>query len=275
MTFHSETRTRPQQFQQRGEIACYHARPGLRIVGAFMACLALLAVSPSALADTHYVSKTGLHAPPCTCWADASSTIQGAIDVTTDGDTVLVGLGTYTGLGNHDIDYGGRRIAVTAVNGAYSTTIDCQGGAAEPHRGFRFHTGEDGGSVLTGFQIRGGYAPFDVRDNRSFGGAIVCDSGASPTIAECLFVGNFAGDMGGAIALVASSCALVRDCAFVDNHCHNIYSGPEGGLGGAIVCFDAAPLSVRSGISSRGDCRSPNRDGFGHPVQTSAHLSMI
>jgi len=48
-----------------------------------------------ALADTHYVSKTGSHTYPYTSWATAADSIQKGINAISYGDTVRVGAGTY------------------------------------------------------------------------------------------------------------------------------------------------------------------------------------
>ena len=80
------------------------------------------------------------------------STIQQAIDVAQTGDTVLVYDGIYTGDGNKNLDFKGKRITVTSLNGPASTIIDCEGSG----RAFYFHSGETPASVLNGFTIRNG-----------------------------------------------------------------------------------------------------------------------
>ena len=52
------------------------------------------------------------------------TTIQEAIDAASNGDEVIVGDGTYV----ENINFNGKEITVTSVNGAASTTID--GGAS-------------------------------------------------------------------------------------------------------------------------------------------------
>ncbi len=49
-------------------------------------------------------------------------TIEEAIDVSVDGDIVLVADGVYVGAGNRDMDFGGRAIRVRSANDAISTT---------------------------------------------------------------------------------------------------------------------------------------------------------
>ena len=58
------------------------------------ACLGL--AFPAGAGDTHYVSLNGTNNSPYTNgWANASTNIQWAINVATNGDTVLVSNGTY------------------------------------------------------------------------------------------------------------------------------------------------------------------------------------
>jgi len=108
-------------------------------------------------------------------------TIQAGIDAASNGDTVLVANGTYTGTGNRDIDFNGKAITVKSENGADYCIINCQGTEADPHRGFKFHSGEGNGSVLQGFTIRNGYADGpDFWEDRH-GGGIFCED-CSPVI---------------------------------------------------------------------------------------------
>ena len=51
--------------------------------------------------------------------------IQIAIDTAVDGDTVLVDKGTYTGVGNKNLNYKGKAITVKSEIGPDSTIIDC------------------------------------------------------------------------------------------------------------------------------------------------------
>ena len=118
-------------------------------------------------------------------------TIQAAIDASIDGDVVTVADGVYTGTGNRDVDFLGKAITVRAENGPANCIIDCQGSPESRHRGFRFHTYEIAASVLDGFTIQNGYAPFEGACQYS-GGGIVCRDNANPTIRNCLVRWNTA-----------------------------------------------------------------------------------
>lgn len=84
------------------------------------------------------------------------ATIQHGIDVSIDGDTVLVGPGIYEGIGNKNIDFGGRNIAVIGSGGRDSTTIDCAADSVKQSAGFIFLHGEDSTALVRGFTIING-----------------------------------------------------------------------------------------------------------------------
>ena len=76
------------------------------------------------------------------------ATIQAGIDAASEGDTVLVAPGTYTGTGSGDrMNLHGVDMVVMSEMGALDTIVDCEGVG----RGFRASSGEDSTSVIRGF----------------------------------------------------------------------------------------------------------------------------
>jgi len=120
--------------------------------------------------------------------------IAEAIAAAADGMLVVVLDGTYTGLGNRDLSFNGKKIEVRSQNGPSRCVIDC-GGAG---RAFIFDSGESSDSVLRGLTITGGSA--------GKGGGVYCN-GASPIIRNNVIAGNSA-QLGGGIALENSSAQI-------------------------------------------------------------------
>ena len=156
----------------------------------------------------------------------AFATIQKAIDTAFNGDTVIVADGTYTGPGNRDIDFNGKAITVRSTdpndpNIVAATIIDCNGTKDEPHRGFIFHSEEDGNSVLAGLTITNGYA--------NLGGGIYCYA-ASPSIRKCTIWHNSAayssGEYGHGAGIYCHSGSLqISNCIISHNSGDFIFAG--------------------------------------------------
>jgi parallel beta-helix repeat protein/predicted outer membrane repeat protein len=156
---------------------------------------------------------------------DEYPTIQAAINAAPDGGTVIVAPGTYTGYGNRDLDFHGKAITVRSAdpnnpNIVAATIIDCNGTGQDEHRGFYFHNGEDGNSILEGITITNG--------NADEGGAIFCDS-SGPTISKCKITGNSA-EMGAGIFGYHSN-PNITNCTISGN---SIW-----GEGGGIWCYES------------------------------------
>jgi len=154
-----------------------------------------LSLLSSAIIATVPVSAAVIHVP------NDAATIQAGIDLSVDGDVVLVAGGTWVGAGNRDLDFGGRAITVRSINGPAGCIIHCLSFIAD-YRGFWFHNGESAESVLRGFTITSG--------SGASGAGIRC-SGASPTIIDCVITNCIAQSYGGGIYGENSSPRLI-DC---------------------------------------------------------------
>ncbi len=128
-----------------------------------IALLAASAVLPLAcpsclLAGTYRVSASGSNTPPYDTWEKASHTIQVAIDSCVNGDTVLVGPGTYSPASGeqfpvHIIHAGVEEkggLTICGVSGRSTTIVDAQGTGAV----FRLEYVSLG---ITGLTIKGGF----------------------------------------------------------------------------------------------------------------------
>jgi streptogramin lyase len=188
----------------------------------------------------HYVSLTGAHIPPFASWLNAATTIQAAVNAATDGDTVLVGAGTFDLASTIRVTNG---IALRGVNGAAQTTVD--GGGTK-----RCLVMSNRQAVAEGFTIqRGSASPENhgggvliasgggvlrncvVRDCRAYDGAgIGC--GTNSVVEDCLIYSNRADAVGGGIS--CWSGGVVRRCRIEGNAAPGYRGGGVEALGALV-----------------------------------------
>ncbi|HET9791867.1 MAG TPA: choice-of-anchor D domain-containing protein, partial [Candidatus Angelobacter sp.] len=143
-------------------------------------------------------------------------TIQAAINAAGNGDTVLVSNGIY----KENINFNGKAITVSSVNGPAVTTID----GGKLNTVVLFVTGETSASVLNGFTITNGSAGFQTPN---FGeGAGIAVENASPTITNNIITAN-AGCNGIGIG-IGFAAPLIQG----NTISNNVQSGCSGGIGG-------------------------------------------
>ncbi|MBN1795583.1 MAG: right-handed parallel beta-helix repeat-containing protein [Sedimentisphaerales bacterium] len=180
-------------------------------------------------------------------------TIQAAIDAINDGDEIVLLPGVYTGDGNRDIDFLGKKITVRSTdpndpNIVASTVIEGKNNRYDPHRGFLFNSDESFTSVLSGITIRN----FNYLQNGE-GGAILCE-GASPWIEKCHIENNAAAY--GAIALIDSN-AVISKC-----YVHNNYSAGCGS-GAAGIFISGGNVLVENSVITQNKARDRYGGGIG------------
>jgi azurin len=117
------------------------------------------------------------------------STIQGAIDASSDGDTILVSKGAYF----ENLNYNGKNVAVmsryfSTKDRSYITGTEINGSGNG--RVVSFENGESSDAILYGFIIRNGFA--------SEGGGIRM-VGSTPTLRHLIIEDNEAEERGGGI----------------------------------------------------------------------------
>ena len=174
------------------------------------ALLILIAIS-SAGASTYTVHPNGSGDFP---------TIQEALDEIVTGDVILLGDGTFTGPGNRNLNTLNTDVTIRSISDDPGLCIiDCQGSSGTPYYGIEFDN-QTSTTVLRGITITGGYSAVQ-------GGAVIITD-ASPQILNCMFIGNYAYNFGGAVHCSNPSTPYFQDCLF-DGNIADYY-----GQGGAV-----------------------------------------
>lgn len=185
-------------------------------VGVFACVCALLTLAPAHATD-YYVTLTGDDANPGLTLDTAKRTIQAGLDAASEGDTVLVADGTYSGPGNYDLTFRGKNLTLRSLSDVSSwCIIDCR----SQGRAFLFVNGEKS-ALVRGFTIKRGQNYFEENNPHASSGGAVLVVGTSVSFFDCSFRDNDASrdsarNFGGAIFADAATLTLER-CHFDNN----------------------------------------------------------
>ncbi|MFH2050323.1 MAG: right-handed parallel beta-helix repeat-containing protein [bacterium] len=155
------------------------------------------------------------------------NTIQEALNIASQGDTILLAPGIYVGDGNRNLLPGGKGVVIKGSGGAENTIIDCQGTEENPQRAIKVVVPLDTILSLDGITIQYGFF-------EEGGGAVYCSD--SPLyIKNCIFRKNTA-RWGGALHLVNSE-SVIENCIFDSNY--TFYDGAAiYGLGNGSLVYN-------------------------------------
>ncbi len=147
------------------------------------------------------------------------NTIQRAIDFGISGMTINVADGVYSGEGNENLDFDGKAIILTSVNGRWNTIIKA---STENSQGFIFFAGETNLTVVKGFTISGFKLAIETAIDSSpkFENCLIrgsniaaeCLDNSSPIFTGCSIVENDEGLVG-----FGASIVTIIDCDFINN----------------------------------------------------------
>jgi len=182
---------------------------------------AALAVVNSYASSTYYVDANGTNPiSPYTAWATAATNIQDAVDVSTNGDLVLVKNGVYATGGRVTSGSLTNRVAINkaitvlSVNGPAATII-------QGHQTAGTITGADAvrcvfltnSAVLSGFTLTNGATVVTGSNPKvdTVGGGVYCLT-TSSVISNCVLTGNTAYFWGGGAVY-----GLLRNCVVQGN----------------------------------------------------------
>jgi len=155
--------------------------------------------------------------------------IAAAIDDAIHGDTVLVKPGSYSGVGNRDIDFDGKAITVRSEGGAEVTIIDCENSGY----GFYIEDNETAEARLEGFTIchafHGAIKVYSSSPPRKANGLTTSKAFIDPlydpnyadvVISNCAIVAN----LDGGIYFDGHDNVTITNCIIARNGAEGVYS---------------------------------------------------
>jgi Immunoglobulin domain len=175
-------------------------------------CCAFMLFGGGGFAAVYYVdANNATPAPPYASWATAATNIQDAVDVSADGDEIVVTNGVYVNGGRAARGFTVNRVAVDravsvrSVNGPQVTIIKGQ-----PATRCAYLTN---GASLSGFTLTNGAAPASgVQGLDQSGGGVYCEFSA--VVSNCVIIGNTAAwDGAGAYNGTVNNCMLIGNQA--------------------------------------------------------------
>ncbi len=187
-------------------------------------------------------------------------TIREGAAAAASGDTVLILPGTYTGIGNRNVDIGPRELTFRSRDGLGSVTIDC----LDLGRAFYVSDRPGASAVLEGLDIFDGGSNYGgaikavngdlrisdcaFRSCRAFSSAgVIYAEHANVIIEDCRFSGGDAQYCGGAIYATGGTCE-VRGSTFGSNQ------ATRGGalyLEGAVSTVEGSVFEDKAGRTGR------------------------
>ena len=151
--------------------------------------------------------------------------IQSAIDNAVDYDIIEINEGIFTGSGNKDLSFNGKKLMLFSTGGVGLSIVDCENDG----RGFSFTEGEDVRAIIQGLTIRNGSPkPTDAYQS---GGGIFCKD-ASPSITNCSIEYNKVTG----VSILGDSSLILTNCVITKN------SGLNGA--GGISASDSVQLNI-------------------------------
>jgi hypothetical protein len=249
-------------------------------------CLTLfLLLALHAAATTFYVNANN-SAPgsPFTTWSTAATNIQDAIDVTTNGDTVLVTNGVYAFGGKVMAGDLTNRVALTntitvqSVNGPWVTTI-LGAGATNGTSAVRCAWLTNGASLIGFTLMRGATRNSGDTISLESGGGIWCAS-SNAVVANCVIVSNTAYYYGGGVYrgtvinsfISTNGCSYVfggaangsvlKNCTIVSNAAYGVVSPLA--MTNCIIYYNGSQNFSASGNAFSHCCTTPLLSGSGN-----------
>jgi len=189
------------------EYRAFNEEYGMRKYAAAVLFVIVFCAVPYVQADTYYVDLSRPDdSGAATNWATAKKTIQAAVDLAVDGDTVVISDGGYVLSSavavSHDI-------TIRSKSGFFNVTAVSGNGVCRCFYLGTTHSRLSGMGFMNGFDA-------------GYGGGIYCD-GTNAVISECMFFENKAGYGGGIYGGTCKSCEFKMNEA--TSHGGGIYLG--------------------------------------------------